>query len=86
MGGTYISCLISHSNKMYVFYCQNENVPKGQYSTIRVVHEHSVPLIGGARLWTCHHGPDSDVRAHFGWTFQPSRFLGVIGQFSDYHI
>lgn len=61
-------------------------VQKTIYSTIRVVHEHSVPLIGGARLWTCHHGPDSDVRAHFGWTFQPSRFLGVIGQFSDYHI
>lgn len=31
VGGTYISCLISHSNKMYVFYCQNENVPKGQF-------------------------------------------------------
>lgn len=31
VGGTYISCLISHSNKMYVFYCQNENVSKGQF-------------------------------------------------------
>lgn len=31
VGGTYISCLISHSNKMYVFYCQNENMSKGQF-------------------------------------------------------